>query len=495
METIWNDIKSALEEFMHPMPSQQGTRPEEDSAAGILLSSAAQRQQEGEIWGRVKELIKGEMPAHTYRMWIDPIGFKEWDGNRAILYCPNLFSKKRVQDHYAKMIADTLGRLTGRRCTVAIDVEAPDKNGNKRRNRLISPPDIQLALPVQSVPRLAGRHLRKEFTFDRFVVSQNNQFAYSAALSVASRQNIHQNSLFLLSETGLGKSHLSQAIGHHILSHFPNESVCYVTAEDFTNEMIRAFKNNDLEEFKRRYRDQCDVLLLEDIHFLSGKDRTQVELAFALDHLLDAHKKIIFTSCYLPGDIPKMSDQLKSRLASGLISHIEPPDFNARLKILQIKLKEHGIRIPKTVLEYLATELCDNVRQLESGLVSVTTKSSLLGQPIDLRLAESVVENITQRRKAITIDWIKTLVCREYNVTTEALVSKSRKQAIVRPRQVAIYLARKFTDHPLQAIGKSFNRYHATAIHSINAVEKGMKTDASFCKQVELLSRKLESGE
>jgi chromosomal replication initiator protein len=298
----------------------------------------------------------------------------------------------------------------------------------------------------------------------------------------------------LLSNTGLGKSHLSQAIGHHILSEHPNDRVFYITAEDFSNEMVRAYRNDCIDKFKGKYRNGCDVLLLEDVHHLSGKERTQIELALTLDFLFETEKRIIFSSCYLPGEIPKLNDKLRSRLLSGLISKIDPPNFRTRVRILQRKSVAKGFVIPEEVLHYLAAELTEDVRQLESGLIGVAAKSSLLGSPMNLSLAESVVKNIVRQHKRITIEAIKKLVCKYYNISVNDIVSRSRRQSFVRPRQIAIYLSRKYTDSPLQAIGRSFNRYHATALHSINAVELGLKGNSAIKKQVEFFRQKLESG-
>ena len=339
-----------------------------------------------------------------------------------------------------------------------------------------------------------GRLLRKDFTFDYFVVGGNNDYAYSASLSLASRKNTHQNSLFLLSKTGMGKSHLSQAIGHHVLTAYPNERVYYVTAEDFSNEMVQAYRHNSIDKFKGKYRNQCDVLLLEDVHYLSGKERTQIELALTLDTLIEAGKRIIFSSCYLPAEIPKLNDKLRSRLSCGLISTIEKPNFRTRTRILEKKAKINGYSIPGSVIHFLAGELTDDVRQLESGLNGVAVKSSLLGIPIDLSLAESVIKHIVCQRKRITIEVIKKLVCKYYHVSIDDIMSRSRKQNFVRPRQVAIYLSRRYTDSPLQSIGKSFNRYHATALHSINCIERGLKDNSSIQKQVEFFRQKLDSG-
>ncbi len=442
------------------------------------------------IWEEVKRSIKECIPGHSFRMWVEPVEFQKGSDGQVVLICPNSYSRRRVQDHYGEYFAAELSRLLGKPCRPVYEVAR--KNGSPRNE--VEENDRQLTLPNLNLRPYSGRLLRRDFTFDQFVVGGGNDFAYSASLSLASKSNVHQNTLFLLSATGMGKSHLSQAVGHHIMNESPAERVYYVTAEDFTNEMIQALRNNTIDKFKERYRQQCDVLLLEDIHFLTGKDRTQDELALTLDCLLDTHKKLIFTSCYLPSDIPKMSDQLRSRLSCGIISSIEPPDFRTRVRILQKKSKRNGCHLPDEIIQYLAAELSENVRQLESGLIGVTAKSALMGAPIDLNLAKSVVQNIARQSKRITIDVIKKLVCKHYRISLKEIISNSRKQAIVRPRQIAMYLSRRYTDSPLQVIGRSFNRYHATALHSIGTVERELKENHVLRHQVQYLCGRLESG-
>lgn len=413
-----------------------------------------------------------------------------FDDDRLVVASPNFFSRKRVMDNYIGLIEAQVSRIAGGKCQLTIEIA----NGQCRKH--CEPPrnGYQLALPQMSIRPHSGRLLRKDFTFDQFVVGGNNDFAYSASLSLASKRSSGQNTLYLLSATGMGKSHLAQAIGHHILTEFPRDKVYYITAEDFTNEMITAFRHDTFNSFKDKYRSGCDVLVLEDVHHISGKDRTQVELSHTLDSLLEANKKIIFSSCYLPMEIPKLDDKIRSRLGSGLISTIEPPDFQTRVRILNRKAALRGTRLPKEVVNYLAAELTDDVRQLESGLIGVIAKSSLLGLPIDLSLATSVVNNIVRTRRKITIESIKALVGREYRVSLKDMESKSRRQCHVRPRQVAIYLSRRYTDAPLQTIGKSFNRYHATALHSINAIERALQQNVALQRQVDVLCQKLESG-
>lgn len=441
------------------------------------------------LWSSVKSAIKEKIPGHSFRMWIEPIRcFLDEEGS-LVLACPNFFSKKRVQENYGSFITEEFQRALGKHCTISFLVA--NGNGNRTPKPELS---RQLTLPDLAVRPYSGRLLRKDFTFEYFVVGGNNDFAYSAALSLASRKASLQNSLFLLSNTGMGKSHLTQAIGHLILTQFPRERVFYMTAEDFSNEMVQAYRNDSIDKFKGKYRNDCDVLLLEDVHHLSGKERTQVELSLTLDSLFEAEKKIIFSSCYRPGEIPKLNDKLRSCLSGSLISDIEAPNFRTRVRILQRKALLKGVPIPEKVIHYLASELTDDVRQLESGLIGVTAKASLLSCPIDLALAESVVKNIVRQRSTITVDIIKKLVCKHYNISVNEIDSRSRKQTFVRPRQIAMYLARNFTDSPLQTIGRSFNRYHATVLHAVNCIEKGIKENGVIQKQVEFFRQKLHSG-
>jgi len=441
-------------------------------------------------WKDVKVSLKRRIPAHSFRMWIEPLELHRGDDDEWVITCPNAFSRKRVQEHFGAVIEPELRRVLGDTpCRVSYHVA-----GRRNSRKLNDEAHLQLPLPSESIRPHNGRLLRKDFTFDHFVVGASNDFAYSASLSLATQRECRQPALFLLSGTGLGKSHLSQAIGHHILDQAPDERVYYMTAEDFSNEMVQAYRHDAIEKFKAKYRQQCDVLLIEDVHYLSGKERTQIELAMTLDTLYEAGKRIIFSSSCLPSDIPKLHEKLRSRFTCGLISAIEPPSYRTRVRILQKKASLHNCHLPEPVINYLASELVGDVRQLESGLNGVAAKSSLLGVPIDLVLAESVVRHLANQRKQITLDVIKTLVCKYYSVSVADLVSRSRKQNLVRPRQMAIYLARRFTDAPLQTIGKTFNRYHATALHSIHCIEKGLKSDSSIRQQVEFFRQKLESG-
>nr|MBL0712982.1 ATP-binding protein [Desulfobacterales bacterium] len=277
-------------------------------------------------WNRIKSALKDTIPLHSFRMWIEPLAIHKDAAGMLIIECPNAFSLRRVQDHYSQEIQNEIKRLTGQNCQFCI---ASDPNASSPLTGDMAV-DPQLVLPEINRRVSAGRFLRRDFTFDQFVVGRNNDFAYSASLSLASNRHTPQNCLFLLSDSGLGKSHLTQAIGHHILKACPEERVYYTTAEDFSNEMVTAFRNDSLEQFKGKYRSQCDVLLLEDVHHLGGKERTQQELSATLDTLFESGKKIIFSSCYCPSEIPRLTDRLRSRFTYGLISNIDPPNFGTR---------------------------------------------------------------------------------------------------------------------------------------------------------------------
>lgn len=453
-------------------------------------------------WNKVKTRIRRKLPDHSYRMWIDPLDLIEYDTHHIKLSTPNAYFVKRLKDNYLSFFKQEFSRLGLDH--IDIQFQTSPGNGKKAACRSGQYPAISLAtsntpsqmeLPGFSMTCSNGRMLKKGFTFDDFVVGDNSNFAYSASLSLAHGKIKGYNSLYLLAKTGLGKSHLSQAAGHHIIENAISKKVYYVTAEDFTNEMIASLKNNSIDQFKKKYRTQCDVLIIEDIHFLSGKDATQKELAMTLDYLLEADKKVIFSGCELPEDIPKLNDQLKSRLTLGLVTEIGAPDFSTRVRILKRKSKTFGYEVPGPVTEYIAQELCDDVRQLESGLFGVVAKGQLMGSPINIDLAKSVLSHIAKTRKKITIDAIKKLVCKEFSITPLEIVSPSRKQRIVKPRQIAIFLAKKYTHHSIKNIGRSFNRYHATAIYAINAVEKELKLKNVMHSQIKYLSKKIESGQ
>lgn len=447
--------------------------------------------------------MKKTLPDHSYRMWIDPVELLGHDNHHIKLSSPNIYFIKRLKDNYLSLIEQAFFKLGIHDIDIEFEVGSKIKFSSKGKNKksgsypaipLTLKKSKQMDLPGLNVRFNNGRMLKKGFTFDDFVVGNNSNFAYSASLSLAQGKIKGYSVLYILAKTGLGKSHLSQAVGHHIITNSLSKRVYYITAEEFTNEMIFSLKNNLIDRFKEKYRQKCDVLILENVHFLSGKDATQNELAMTLDYLLDADKKVIFSGCELPDDIPKLNDQLKSRLSLGLVTEIDVPDYATRVRILKKKSKVFGYDIPNQVTEYIAQELCDDVRQLESGLFGVAAKGQLMGYNIDIALAKSVLSNITKAKKRITIESIKKLVCKEFSISEADIVSASRKKRIVKPRQMAIFLSRRYTDQPIKKIGNYYNKYHATAIYSINVVEKELKQKSVLSEQINYLSKKIEAG-
>ena len=459
------------------------------------------------VWQKVKKQLKTNLPDFSYMMWIAPLDFIDTNDNKIVLSCPNSFFAQRLKKKYLNVFKENFSQFGYADMDFEFNI-VPFKNDNskKKKETSISKSKLpfnnswglrkttQMSIPGFNNPLSNGRMLKQGFTFDDFVVGNNSDYAYRASLSLARGQLNTSNIIYLLSDTGLGKTHLSRSVGHHILANTLTKNVYYVTAEDFTNEMIFSLKQKTIDQFKDKYRKKCDILILEDIHFLSGKMATQKELTRTLDNLCDADKKIVFTGCESPKDIPKLTDQLRSRLSYGLVAQIDPPDYKTRLKILNAKSKKYGYKISNNVNEYLAQELCDNVRQLESGLLGVAKKADIMGLEIDIELTKSVLSNIKKSKKRITIESIKELVCKEFAITPKEIISSLRKSNIVKPRQIAIFLARKYTDQSLKSIGKAFNRYHATTIYSINAIEKELKQKGALFEQIKYLCRKIESG-
>jgi chromosomal replication initiator protein len=402
---------------------------------------------------------------------------------KLVLSCPNRFFATWVREHYLRLIEEELRRL-GAPVEVALAVSPrPAEDGE-------APPEgDQLALPALA-PRPPLR-LRRDFTFEEFVVGDCNSFAYQAALAMANNTGGLVGSIYLLSGTGLGKSHLAQAIGNHVQEARPQVRVVYASAEEFTNEMVAAIKTGRTQQFKEKYRRACDLLLMEEVQFLAGKEKTQAELACTLDSLSGEGKRVIFTGSCLPRDIPRLGGRLRSRLSSALITSMEAPDFATRLKILRQKAARRALSLPGEVAQYLAENLTGDVRQIEGALVALAAKSALMGSQVDLALARQVVGDILGVHREVTIELVQDLVGQYFRVSREDLVSRSRKRQIVQPRNLAMYLCRRHTRSPLEAIGQAFNRDHATVLYAVHAVERGLRQKGTFCHQVEFLTRRL----
>jgi chromosomal replication initiator protein len=444
------------------------------------------------IWEELKGRLKEKLTNKSFSLWIDPLHPVEEEDHALVLGCPNKFSLNWISENYIGLIQENL-KFHGRGdCRLALKVQAPPKKA--------APPGIlneskQLALIDVPENRKNGfRSLNQDFTFDRFVVGKCNEFAYSASKAIAMNGSMPYSSLFILAKTGLGKSHLSQAAAHAILQTDPRLRVYYITAEDFVNEMIFALKTNRIEEFKNKYRRSCDVLLLEEVHFLSGKEKTQLELGYTLDALADERKRIIFTSSLLPRDIPNLNGELSSRLTSGIITTLEKPDYETRTKILQRKSSEQAMVLSEEVIDLLAKELTGDIRQIESALRCLKAKSDLLNARIDRDLAGEVLQCHLPSHRSVTIEDIKTLVCRYFKVDPLMLESKSRKKIHAFPRNIFVYLCRQLTALTVEQIGRSLNRNHSTILYASEVIEHKIKVDKKVKNQVEFLTQKLTDG-
>ena len=442
------------------------------------------------IWKNVKNQIKSELVDKSFSLWINPITLLEEKDNALVLGCPNKFSRNWIMDNYLGIIAKKLEETGYGHYKLSLKVMPLAKR--------ISSPDIlresrQLTLPhMQRNGRNRGIGLNNEFTFDRFVVGKCNEFAYSVSNSIAMGDNGSYDSLFVLANTGLGKSHLSQAIVHAILDRNPKKRVCYITAEDFLNEMIYSLKNSRIEEFKDKYRRNCDVLLLEEVHFLGGKQKTQLELGYTLDVLSNGHKKIIFTSSLLPKDIPNMTKELSSRLTSGIITTIDKPDYMTRVNILEKKSSEQNLSLSEEIIHLLAKNLTLDIRQIESTLSCLKAKSELLKANITLDLASESLKCHVSDLGATSIDDIKKLVCQYFKIDPTMLASKSRKKIHAYPRNIYSFLCRRYTDETLENIGQSINRNHSTVLYASEVIEHKMKLEKKVKNQVDFFSKRLE---
>jgi chromosomal replication initiator protein len=288
----------------------------------------------------------------------------------------------------------------------------------------------------------------------------------------------------------LGKSHLSQAVGNYSSR---QDRVIYLTAEDFANEMVQSLRQGQMERFKEKFRRQCDVLLLEGVHFLSGKEKIQAELCYTLDCLADQGKKLVFTSPYLPKEIPSLKKELQSRLSCGVISPINPPDFSTRVNILIQKANQRRAQVPTEVLEYLASCLTQDIRQMLSALGNLLAKSNLLKKPINLSLAEEVVRDFQASTFSISVEAIQQLTCQVYKLTLNELTGPSRKKGLVRTRNLAIYLCRHYTPKTLKDLARAFRRTHSTVLHALESVEQEIKQASGVAQELEFLEQKLQN--
>jgi len=433
------------------------------------------------LWINLREKIQAALDPWEYQIWIEPLRFQFFEQGRLSLGCPNSFHRSWIYDHYLFTMQFFLREVDA---TVILSLDIILK--------LVSTLSIgnfrQLELPkVIATPS----HFNQRYIFDNFVSGRSNEFAYAAAKAMAQGQRLFSNTLFLVSDTGLGKSHLIQAVGSYVLDQKVDIRVIYLTAEELANQMITAIRNKRMDQFKDRFRRGCDLLLLEEVQFLAGKEKTQEELIFTLDALWDAGGKVIFTGNCPPYQIKGLKQNLLSRLESGIAAPIDPPDLDTRVRILESCAKNEGIKLDCQVLEFLAQELDGDVRRLRSALAGFMAKSSLTGRAMDLILAAEILNQVRRQSKRLTPENIRNLVAQIYGLSIVKLTSKSRHKTIIRPRNLALFLCRHYTDVSYVTLGKLFNRDHSTIMYGVNQIERGLSINPKLAQEVNYLTQHL----
>jgi len=447
----------------------------------------------GEEWQEIKTELKMSLSKGQYDLWVSTIDFLGQNDDRLILACRNKFHIDWLRNRLEERLVAVAQKYYPKVTKIEYRVVAVDHLEDITEEKESEFP-LQVNFHDLIIKR-TGRSFNPRFTFDHFVVGQSNQFAYAASMAMASGQQLYNQSIYLLSETGLGKSHLSHAVGNHLISQKPDLRVQYVTTEQFANEMIFALKNDRIEAFKNKFRCGCDVLLLERIEFLSGKEKIQNELIYTMDELLDRGKKILCTSSAYPKDIPRLSNELKSRLNGLMVAPIERPDFKTRMEIIKRKAQNENVRLPAEIVEFLADRITGDVRQLESCLVGLIAKTNILGVPITLNFAQDITSTMLDRLPKITIDHIQQVVCDSYQISVGDLQSASRRKELAMARKIAMYLCRQYTSESLAAIGKSFRRSHSSVVYAVNGLNKKMvEKNGKLKRQVEYISRRLETS-
>lgn len=459
------------------------------------------------LWETVKCDFKSLFPEDVFQMWFEPVVCLETSADGMTLGVPNDFAAIWIHDNYLDLITQRLRLNAGRLVNVTLrktDLasnranasEAPaarttGENGNGHARARGATTARRTTRYDERGP--APGSLNPRNTFETFVVGANNQMAHAAALAVAQAPAQAYNPLFLYGDTGLGKTHLMHAIGHAIIRNNPDARVAYLSTEKFTNEFIQALQENSLTKFRQRYR-HADVLLLDDVQFLAGKERIQEEFFHTFNDLFESGKQIVLTSDRRASEIQKLESRLVSRFEWGLPADIQAPDFETRLAILRAKAQSLNQTLPEPILNFIAQNITKNIRRLEGALLKVASYSSLTNKPLDLGTAERLLHDVLmeQAQNVLTIETIQKRVADHFQIRHSDMTSKRRPNNIAIPRQIAMYLTRTLTKHSLQEIGDAFGgRDHGTVIHACKAVDNMMEQDASMRSTVEFLKTQL----
>jgi len=437
-------------------------------------------------WDRSLEILRDRVEAQDYENYIRRLQPLATRDRNLLVEAPSRVAVEVVTTRYLGLIEEVLSQAVGTPIRV-----------------LLQPPTavqqelFPLALPAATAAGAARRRptsLIPKYTFDNFVVGASNQFAHAASKAVANQPGDHYNPLFIYGGVGLGKTHLVNAIGHQILEKFPDRRILYLSSESFMNELITALRRDRMEEFKSRFR-RIDVLILDDVQCLAGRERTQEEFFHTFNSLYESHRQIILTSDKFPKEIPDLEERLRNRFEWGLIADIQPPDMETRVAILEKKAEVEHIELPYDVALFLASNIDSNVRELEGSLTRLGAFASLNKAEITVDFARQVLQNILRERDSrITIESVQKAVCEFFHIKPADLRSKRRTRTIALPRQVAMYLCRRYTQASFPVIGDRFGgRDHSTVIHATQVIDHRLKEDATFRATIERLERVLES--
>ena len=426
-----------------------------------------------ELLTKAKELLKEEVTRISYETWIKILEIQSAENDHIVLLTSSSYQKEVVETKFSDLLTNTFNYITNRDCTVSI-VSREELEAEARKGILEGTEKV--GTPIN----YATTNLNPKYTFSTFVVGNNNRFAHAAALAVAEAPAASYNPLFIYGGVGLGKTHLMHAIGNEILKNNKNSKILYVTSEVFTNELINAIKDNTSDQFRNKYRN-IDVLLIDDIQFIAGKERCQEEFFHTFNTLYESGKQIILSSDRTPKDIPLLEDRLKSRFEWGIIADISNPDYETRLAILRKKAQLDKIIIDDEILTAIATRIDSNIRELEGTLNKLIAKASLTNSQITMEMAERAINDIVaQQEKVISAEFIQDTVAKYFSVNPKELKGSKRSNDITFPRQIAMYLCRNVANMSLPQIGKDFGkRDHTTVMHACNKIEQDMKTNSN----------------
>ena len=437
------------------------------------------------LWNAIRTSLRGTLSESDFGLWIKPLECQRQDNQVLEIVGPDRFFCAWVEDRYLGLI-----RSTAKELGEIADVQL--KVAENRPMPVASDSRSQLRLPGVASGGARLRSLHPAFTFEQFMVGESNLLAQSACHALATGDSTYGNCLFMNSSTGLGKSHLTQAVVHQVLRSAPSTRLHYLTAQQFAAEMVKGIRSNSMEQFSKKYVEQCDMLLVEDIHTLTGKNKTQEELNTILDYLLKSGRRVILTSALAPNKITGIDDDFRSRMTSGLVTGIESPDYETRARIIRHKLQLHGLGGDDDLVNFMAESLKGDIRRMESAIIGIKAKSRLHNVPPDLSIAKDVIYGLIGRSVEITGESIRDLIGSQFRVSLDDLRSRSRKRSVTFPRQMAMYLTRKYTDKSLADIGGMYNRDHSTVLYAIKTITKDMSRETSIREQVELLCAKLK---